>query len=108
MGTFWPFFAKSCDGGQHEKDIYPTISACFSGSSVVFSEEKIKLLDSSLDAKLYSQFLEGKYWDDKMSEIEYDQVSVMLLDHLDLIRIIKQDGTSDEWQNEKMLEMKNE
>ena len=93
---------------QHEKDIYPTISACFSGSSVVFSEEKMKLLDSSLNAKLYSQFLEGKYWDDKMSEIEYDQVSILLLDHLDLIRIVKQDGTSEEWMNNKMLSMKDE
>ena len=54
---------------QHEKDIYPTISACFSGSSVVFSEEKIKLLDSSLNAKLYSQFLEGKYWDDRCQRL---------------------------------------
>ena len=93
---------------QHEKDIYPTISACFSGSSVVFSEEKIKLLDSSLDGKLYTKFLEGKYWDDKMSEIEYDKVSIMLLDYLDLIRIVLQDGTTEEWLNNKMLSMKDE
>ena len=93
---------------QYEKDIYPTISACFSGAPVIFSDEKLKLLDDNFDSRSYSKFLEGEHWDANMLNVEYDKVSIIFLDHLDLIRIVQQDGTIDEWQNNKMLSMKNE
>ena len=91
----------------HEKDIYPTISACFSGSSLVFSDDKLKLIDNDFDARLYSKFLDGDYWEDKMLDVEYDQVSLKFLDHLELIRITRQNGSTEEWKNDKMLSMKN-
>lgn len=92
---------------HHEKDIYPTISACFSGSSVIFSTEKLKRINNNFDANLYSKFLKGEHWDDKMLAVEYDQVSMVLSDHLDLIRIAQQNGSKEEWKRTTMLSMKN-
>ena len=92
---------------NREKDIYPTITACFTGPSVIFSTESLKRIDKKFDAFLYSKFLEGDFWNDKMLQVEYDQVSMVLLDHLDLVRIVRQNGSKEEWKRNTMLSMKN-
>jgi len=88
---------------EHEKDIYPTISICFYGIPVVFSNEKLKQINNNFDANLYSMFLHGKYWDEEMIKVNYDDVTLNFLNHLESIRVVGTDGIQDKWAKNQLL-----
>ena len=92
---------------QDEKDIYPTISICFYGVPFVFSDEKLKKINTNFNADLYSKFLQGKYWDEEMLKVNYDSVSLEFLDHIEMIRIARNDGITKDWAKNKMVSLIN-
>jgi hypothetical protein len=92
---------------QEEKDIYPTISICFYGVPFVFSSDKLKKINTNFDADLYSKFLQGKYWDEEMLKVNYDNVSLEFLDHIEMIRIARNDGTAQGWAKNQMVSLFN-
>ena len=69
--------------GEDEDSIYPDISLCFDHP---FDEEKLKLFDDRLTKSLFTRFLSGKdfegEWPNKLLDIDYENVSLQLKDHL--------------------------
>ena len=64
--------------------IYPTLTLCLLNENI-FSEEKLRSLNISKGA--YSSFLRGEYWNDEMSKIDFEDVTVQLEDYIEGISI---------------------
>ena len=88
---------------EQEKDIYPTISICLYGVPIVFSSARLETIDRRFNANLYSQFLQGKYWNDAMIKIDYDDVTINFLDYLSDIKIVLTDGEELQWTRHTLL-----
>ena len=67
-------FRKYGDGND---SIYPDISICLKSP---FYEEKLK--NFGIDGLKYSDFLAGRYWDPKLLEIDYEDVSFKLENYI--------------------------
>ena len=82
---------------REEIDIYPSFSICI--DSIWNDQDSIKkgtgiynatMLKSSYGVEVlndYVHFLQGRYWNETMSKINYDDVTINLEDYLDLISI---------------------
>ena len=57
--------------------IYPSISLCFYNP---FKEKKLN--EYGVNISLYSEFLQGLYWDPKMESIDYEEVTLQIEDFL--------------------------
>ena len=88
---------------EQEKDIYPTISICLYGVPIVFSSARLETIDRRFNANLYSQFLQGKYWNDAMIKVDYDDVTINFLDYLSDIKIVLTDGEELQWTRNTLL-----
>ena len=64
---------------QDENNIYPALTICFWNP---FLNEKLKSYGSGINVTTYSRFLQGKHWDDRMMDIDYDDVTVSVEDYL--------------------------
>ena len=64
-----------------EKDIYPSLTICLHGL-LIFVPSKLKTIGTGINEKTYSSFLMGKHWDERMVEIDYDNVTVNIEDHI--------------------------
>lgn len=90
----------------HHKDIYPTISICFYGIPTVFLDEKLKQIDPKFDAVMYSNFLNGNEWNEEMLKIDFDEVTLDIVDYLEQIRLMGTDEQDDElyaWKKTPLL-----
>ena len=69
--------------GKDEDSIYPDISLCFDHP---YYEEKLKIYDTTLTKSLYTTYLIGQdffgKWDEKILNINYNNVSLQLNEHL--------------------------
>ena len=63
---------------EEKEYIYPSFSLIFVNP---FIEEKLKEHGEGINATTYSQFLEGLYWDEKMLNISYDDVTINIADY---------------------------
>ena len=64
---------------SHFQDQYPTTTLCFYNP---FLENELKKYGDGINTTTYSQFLQGKFADDRMRDIDYDNVTVSLNDFL--------------------------
>ena len=65
-------------------EIYPSLSLCFKGKGVFDTVKIQKLFNSNLD---YQKFLNGRAWDKRMLDVNYDNVSLdaqKLFEHVKL------------------------
>ena len=60
---------------QREKDIYPSFSLCFRGEGI-YEQKKL----NKTEIENYKNFLQGDYWDNDFLGIEYDDVTLDLMD----------------------------
>ena len=63
---------------EKEEYIYPSFSLIFINP---FIETKLKKYGDGINTTTYSQFLEGKYWDHRMLNISYDDVTINMDDY---------------------------
>ena len=59
--------------------IYPSFSLCIIHP---FIESKFDQYENDINMASYIRFLQGKFWDEKFLEVDYDNVSVSLSDNL--------------------------
>ena len=63
-----------------EKDnLYPSLTIC---TSYIFFDESFKSYGEGINLSTYTDFLIGDYWDDKLVNVDYDNVSLNFLDYL--------------------------
>ena len=60
-------------------NIYPSLTICV---STQFSEENLELYGEGINISTYTDFLNGELWDDRMVEIDYDNVTFNFEDYL--------------------------
>ena len=63
---------------EEKEYIYPSYSLVFWNP---FKEEKLKSYGDGINTSTYSQFLEGTYWDERMLNISYDDVTIDIGDY---------------------------
>ena len=83
---------------QEEKDVYPSFSICLDskwnwsrslepGSSGIYNATNLKSIYGIDEANDYVHYLQGRFWNESMSKLNYDDVTVKLEDHMYLFRI---------------------
>ena len=78
-----------------EERIYPSISLCLLPPFI--ENEFDKFDDYAINMSSYIQFLEGKIWDARMLEVDYDEVTVSLAKNLLGSYFVTQDNKKREW-----------
>ena len=73
-----------------KKDIYPSLSLCFYGNEI-YDRNKLNQTYGIKTPKDYMAFLEGQTWEDKMTKIEYDDVTMDLSNYVQSIDIAVND-----------------
>ena len=64
---------------EDEESIYPEISICISDA---YLEDRLKSIGDGINAITYEKFLEGELWDERMSVIDYNNVTKNIKDYL--------------------------
>ena len=62
--------------------LYPSVTLCFMGPSI-FLEDKLTLLGEGINARNYAHFLKGLLWNNTMSEVDFDDVTIKIEDYLE-------------------------
>ena len=78
----------------NEDNIYPALSICFFNP---FFNEKLEDYGPGINTTTYSRFLQGKYWDKRMLDIEYDNVTVSLDEYLTEIGLQFANFSTKQW-----------
>lgn len=66
-----------------EVDLYPSLTLCLSDP---FDNDKLKEIGEGINSSSYADFLNGRHWDERMIDIDYDNVS------LDIENFIRRTG----------------
>ena len=74
---------------EDESSIYPSISLCFEHP---FSSAKFNNTDIPINESSYKSVLSGEYWDETILDINYDDMTLDINDHLFEIRIQSTDS----------------
>ena len=78
---------------ETEKDIYPSISLCFSNGDYrnnvdgIYNKKVLSNRYGIEDPRIYTDFLEGNYWDSQLFDVDYDAVTINLVDYVEKIDI---------------------
>ena len=81
---------------ETEKDIYPSLSLCFKNSEFentsennhgIYQKTPLINLYGLKDPTTYIEFLEGSRWDDSLLNIDYDRVTMNLVDYVETVSI---------------------
>ena len=84
----WRSYLKDEDVSQTEykrfhyddpDNVYPSITFCIEHP---FLAEKLQNIDNGINISTYKNFLRGRYWDDRLLEVDYDNVTTSLDDSL--------------------------
>ena len=70
---------------QNKEGVAPSISLCFRN---MFIEKELENFGDGINAVSYRSFLQGKTMDDRMTKIDYDNVTLDINDYLDRIKFI--------------------
>ena len=76
--------------GEEDNYITPALSFCFYDPVV---QKKLDQNYPGINKILYTKFLNGKHWDDKMLDIDFETVSLSLEDFIVIYRFVWDDGT---------------
>ena len=63
----------------NENSIYPAVTLCFANPLL---NDKLAEYGTGINATSYRSFLQGNLWDERMANIDFDDVSVNFEDHL--------------------------
>ena len=66
------------DFHKTKEGIYPSVTLCF---STIFFEENLKIYGDGINVSTYTDYLFGNYWDARMSEVDYDNVTIDIKDY---------------------------
>ena len=78
-----------------EERLYPSLTICIEPP---YLEDRFELLkNDGINASSYIQFLKGEIWDDRMFNIDYDNVTVSFADNLILSNYITRKGETKNW-----------
>ena len=81
---------------ETEKDIYPSLSLCFKhydfqntseNNQGIYQKEPLINLYGIKDPTPYIKFLEGTHWDENLLNVDYDKVTMNLVDYVDSVAI---------------------
>ena len=78
---------------ETEKDIYPSISLCFSNDDYrnnldgIYNRKVLSNRYGIEDPRIYTDFLEGNYWDSQLFDLDYDAFTINLVDYVEKIYI---------------------
>ena len=65
---------------HEDKDsIYPEISICLTDA---YLGDQLKEIGEEINGKTYKKFLNGELWDDRMAQIDYDNVTLDIRDYI--------------------------
>ena len=64
---------------RDNEHIYPTVTLCF---RYPLLEEKLLKFGEGINVSTYTSFLIGDLWDDRMAQINYDDVSIDIENYL--------------------------
>ena len=73
-----------------ENSIYPSLTLCFNNP---FLNEKLQSIGEGINTTTYSKFLEGLHWDERLLNIDYDNVTIDLDKYLDGVRVVLANGS---------------
>ena len=62
-----------------EENVYPSLTLCLAS---VFSEKNLRRYGEEINPSTYKEYLNGQLWDNRMVDIEYDNVTLNFLDYL--------------------------
>ena len=77
-----------------KEDIYPSFSFCIGPP---FLEKKFDAYGNDVNMTTYTKFLEGKLWDERMLDVEYDKVTMSLKDNVLEAFVTLQNATKYAW-----------
>ena len=75
-------------------DVYPSLSICILPP---FLEDKFDSYEEGINLTSYVQFLKGDLWDDRMLEVDYDNVTVSFAENLIYAYYVTQEETNHYW-----------
>ena len=78
---------------SHE-DVYPSFSFCISPP---FLENKFDSYGNDVNLTTYANFLDGKLWDERMLDVDYDNVTVTLADNVLAAYVALRNNTEYSW-----------
>ena len=61
---------------KNKDDVYPSISLCIYNPYII---QNLKAYGDDMEIDKYVKFLEGRYWDERMLDIDYDNVTKPLI-----------------------------
>ena len=61
-----------------DDDLYPILSMCFQDP---FLDEKLKEIHPNLNQSFYEKFLKGEIYDERLRHIDYDNVTLNIIDY---------------------------
>ena len=67
---------------QDSHSIYPTLTLCILNEHI-FQKEKFSDLKKHINAISYASFLKGEHWDDDMSAVDFDDVTLNIEDYIE-------------------------
>ena len=76
---------------SEENSIYPSLTLCFNNP---FLNDKLQSIGEGVNTTTYSKFLEGLYWDERLINIDYDNVTIDLDKYLDGVTVILANGSA--------------
>ena len=79
--------------------IYPSLTLCFNNP---YLKKKLNEAGDGINITTYVNFLEGKYWDDRMLNIDYDDVTIDLDEYLDFAEITLENGSKSIFHGKKL------
>ena len=70
---------------KNEKNIYPSLTVCLSS---IFLEDKFVTHGQGINLSTYTEYLYGEHWDDRMIDVDYDNVTTKFEDYLQGVALI--------------------
>jgi hypothetical protein len=73
-----------------ENSIYPSLTLCFNNP---FINDKLKSYGDGVNITTYSKFLKGLYWDERMTQIDYDNVTLDIENYIVEAKVVVANGS---------------
>ena len=73
-----------------KNSIYPSLTLCFNNP---FLNDRLESFGKGINTTTYSKFLKGLHWDERMVDINYDNVTLDINQHLEEAKVVLANGT---------------
>jgi hypothetical protein len=75
---------------ETKHDVFPVLSLCFKNP---FSEGKLKMTGTGINATSYLKFLNGEYFSSEMKDIDYENITMDISEYLKEIYVLWRNGS---------------